>query len=226
MVEFGASSGTATLSDAYLGLTSELWGRLPLGKQVTLYDNSGIGRDYQFGFTSFYEQDNAGEQVIKYKVDKGNFYAGIAYLMNSESGQTDGSEGFDANIGARVANLNITVYYADMRDASNVDTNNVNVELRYQPDALELSVAYAITDSDAGDTDSVGLTAVYQLNNNASFAAGWAGIDSNTSPDLDNHFYANTAYTFNDYIEVYAEIGADDSDDSEVGYATGMIVAF
>lgn len=240
LVEFGASSGTSELSDAYVGVTSNKWGRLTVGKQTTLYDDSGIGNDYQFGFSNFYEQDASGAQVIKYKVDKGMYYGGIAYLMNSESGQTDGTEGFDGNIGVRVADFDLTVFYADMKTAADHDSTNVNVELRYQlNEKLQLSAAYARTDADLveadplgithaewGDTDIYGLTAVYQANSKLAFAAGWAYMDSEAAPDLENQYYVNTSYAFNDYIEVYAELGGNDGDDTELGYATGMIVAF
>jgi len=241
LVEFGASSGQSELSDAYVGVTSNKWGRLTVGKQTTLYDDSGIGNDYQFGFSNFYEQDASGGQVIKYKVDKGMFYGGIAYLMNSESGQEDGAEGFDGNIGVRVADFDLTVFYADMETVEDHDSNNVNIELRYQlNEKLQLAAAYAMTDADLvaadpanglthaewGDTDIFGLTAVYQANSKLAFAAGWAYMDSEADPDLENQYYVNTSYAFNNYIEVYAELGGNDGDNTELGYATGMKVAF
>ncbi len=227
LVEFGIASGTATLSNAWAGVGSQKFGTLTIGKQATLYDDSGIGGDYQFGFTSFYSQDNSGEQVIKYKLDKEAFYAGIALLVNSESGQADGTEGFDANVGVRAGDFEATVFYANMTDTTtDSDMSNVNLELRYQLDALAIAAAYAKAEVDASDTDTFGLTATYQLSSKTSIAAGWASIDSEANPDLKNHYYLNTSYAFNDYVGVYAELGANDTDNSELGYAAGMLVAF
>lgn len=227
LVEFGIADGTATLSNAWVGVASNQYGKLTVGKQATIYDDSGIGADYHFGFTSFYDQENSGEQVIKYQVDKGNFYGGVAYLMNSEAGQTDGAEGFDANVGVRVQNADLTVYFADIDDAANVNSSNVNIELRYQVDsALGLAAAYAMDDTGGSETDSFGLTAVYQVSSKTSIAAGWASIDSESNPDLSNQYYVNTSYSLNDYMSVYAELGGNDDDDTELGYAAGMIVEF
>jgi len=226
LVEFGVASGTAELSDAYVGVASNKFGTVTVGKQATIFDDSGIGGDYQFGWASFYEQDDSGDQVVKYQVDKGVFYAGVAYLMNSESGQYDGSHGVDAKLGARVAGFDFTLFYGDTTSADGDDSETINFEARYDFDALSLAAAVAQTEADTGDIDSFGFAAEYQLNNNVAFAAGWANVDSESDANTDNHYYVNTSYTFTDNISVYAEIGGNDGTDSEVGYAAGMAVAF
>jgi len=229
LVKFGAADGDATLSDAWVGASSQKLGTLTIGNQATIYDDAGIGADYQFGFTSFYSQENSGEQVIKYKLDKESFYVGLAYLVNDESGQTDGTKGFDGNIGVRAGDFEATVYFADMTDesgATDYDKSNVNLELRYQLDALALAAAYAVTDEDKGDVDTFGLAATYDVSEKVTVAGGWASIDSDMNTDLDNQFYLNTSYAFNDYFVAYAEVGANDADDSELGYALGITAEF
>lgn len=227
LVEFGTASGTATLANAWAGIGSAKLGILTIGKQATLYDDSGIGGDPLFGFSNFYSRDNVAEQVVKYKIDKEIFYAGAAYLINSESGQTDGTEGFDANIGVRAGDFEATVYYAAMTDATDFDTSNINLELHYQLNAIALAVAYAKTDSDEfGDTDTFALTAVYQLNNNTTIAAGWANIDSEPDSGLNNQYYINTSYALNNNVNIYAELGGNESDNHQLDYAVGVIVAF
>jgi len=234
-IGFTGAGGGADLDEAYVSLMTDEFGTLKVGKQYTFYDDSGIGNDYQFGFTAFYEQDVAGQQVVKYSIDKETFYGGIAYVMDTEAEDASvvNTNGFDAMVGLRAAGFDFTVYYADIENANSTagdDLSNINFEVRYAFEKLELSASYAISEHDDPtgnnvDTNFIGAAAVYDLDENIGFAGGIANID----PDADDSYlsgYVNTTYTFNDYVNVYAEVGYSDADDEGLGFATGMQVAF
>ena len=235
VVKLGVASGTATLSDAYIGITASEWGTLTAGKTVTMLDGAGIGGDKAFGLDSFYEQEVGGEQVIKFTLDKDAFYGGIAYLMSTEANTNTNEDAFDAQIGARFADFDVAAFYGHAEVTTvagdttpNVPTtgvDNVVINVKYQLDNLGLAASYGMVDLDDGaDTDSIAVTATYAMDN-TTFAAGVANIDTDGSDDV-TQYYVNAQYAFTGNVGVYAEIGGNDADDTELGYAAGMEVSF
>jgi predicted porin len=234
LVKFGAADGTATLSDAYIGVSSADWGTLTAGKTVTILDGAGIGSDYAFGLTSFYEQEVGGEQVVKYQLDKGAFYGGVAYLMSTEAGTNTNEDAYDANIGARFAGFDVAAFFGQYNATSGADKlpdtdthtiDNMVINVKYQLADLGLAASYGNIDDETedNDVDSIAFTATYQLDK-AKFAAGWANVDD--SVDDFNQYYVNASYAFTGNVNVYAEIGGSDEDDTETGYAMGMEINF
>jgi len=214
----------ATLDDAYVGFSSGKYGTLTAGKQVTIFDDAGIGGDYEFGFNDFYEQTTSSEQVIKYTIDKGNYYGGIAYVVNSE--EDDGLRAVDGKLGVRFSGVDLTVFYGESDQADGGDSKNLNLEARYTIDQLTLAAAYATIDMDgSADVESMGVAATYQVNSNVQIAAGYANIDTDGASDV-NQYYANASYAFSDNVNTYFEVGGNDDDNTELGYVAGMAISF
>jgi len=220
----GADNQTADLDDAYVGLSSVDYGTLTVGKQVTIYDDAGIGNDFAFGLQSFYEQEDNGEQVIKYTLDKGNVYGGIAYLLNQD-GQDDDFSVVDGKIGVRFGGADLTAFYG-IEDNDGVKSKSLNLEARYKFGGVTLAAAYGSIDSDTvGDADNYSLAGIYDLGA-YQFSAGWGISDADALDDKVNYYYVNTSYWFNHNAGVYAELGGNDDDDTELGYVVGMVVEF
>nr|QXF14425.1 porin-like protein H [uncultured bacterium] len=228
---FAADGGTASVDEAYVGVETK-WGTLTVGQQYTIFDDAGIGGDYQFGFSKFYEQDASGAQVVKYKLDTEQFYGGFAWLKDTEASPTATSvSGFDANIGMRVADFDFTLFYGDVDTAS-----AYNFEARWMLDKLTLAAAIASTDWDLdapagaddkwGTTSSYGITADYMLNEKVTLAAGLAGVDEDFDESLSVQYFLNASYALSPNVNTYVELGGNDADDSEFGYAAGMQVFF
>jgi len=214
----------ATLDEAYVGFASGKYGTITVGKQVTIFDDAGIGGDFQFGFNDFYEQTTSSEQVIKYTVDKGNYYGGIAYIVNQED--SDGQRTVDGKLGVRFSDVDLTVFYGKSDLEAGGDVENINFEARYTIDQLTLAAAYATTEMD-GDNDvkSLGLAATYQVNAQVQLAVGYANIDEDNEDDI-NQYYANASYAFGNNVTTYFEIGGNDDDNTELGYVAGMAISF
>lgn len=236
VVSFDASDddqnqSNAVLDDAYVGFSSAKYGTITVGQQVTIFDDAGIGSDFEFGLASFYEQNDNGEQVIKYTLDRGNYYGGIAYLLdNGES--DDGLDAIDGKIGVRFGGADLTAFFGQGELAGGGDVQNLNLEARYTFDAITVAAAYASVNSDAdnSDMDNIGLAATYQLDK-TQFAAGWSltevdsGSTTNNGDDY-NTYFVNVSYSFIENVTAYAEIGGDDQDDTELGYVAGMNITF
>jgi len=239
VLEFSAEGTTddgssdVVLDDAYVGFQSTKWGTVTVGQQVTIFDDAGIGSDYQFGLNDFYEQDVASTQVLKYTLDTGRFYGGVAYLLNTSEGD-DNYDAVDGKLGARFGGFDATVFYgeADLFDDDtneNVELTNLNFELRYSLGDIGLAAAYSTRDRETATSDvtteSYGLAATYQMGK-AQFATGWSLSDADDGSDDVNSYYVNASYAYTSSVNMYVEIGGSDEDDTELGYATGMQVTF
>ena len=213
-----------TMDDAYVGLSSAQWGTLTVGQQVTIADDQGIGNDYEFGIDNSSQSYTEGKQVVKYTLDKGNYYGGISYLVN-ETVLSDDVDSLDAKLGARFGGLDLTVYYGNA-DKGAYDSETVVLEARYAFEDLELAASASSTDKYSNTTDatSFGLAAVYTVDKMA-YSAAWSLVDEDTADKI-NKYFVNAAYSFNSNVTAYVELAGNDLDDSEIGYAAGMAVTF
>jgi len=232
VLEFTGEGDDVELDDAFVGFVSDKWGSLTVGQQVTIFDDAGIGSDYQFGFNDFFEQDVASTQVIKYTVDAGTFYGGIAYLLNNATGSDDNEHAIDGKVGMRFADFDFVVFYGDsdtVIDDEIVESTNLNFELYYTLGDIGLAAAYSTRDVETNGgsevtTDAYGLAATYQMGK-AQFAVGWALIDGEDQ-DTINDYYINASYAYTNSVNMYVEVGDSDDDNTEFGYVAGMQVTF
>lgn len=225
-VAFSGEGGTLDLDESFVGFATE-FGTITMGKQFSIYDDSGIGNDYEFGFGTFYEQADGGNQVLKYTFDSEMFYGGIAWVKNTETGtDQSGSRGFDGRIGMKVSDFDLVAYYANFESgATDVDHTNYNFEATWDISDFSLGLAYSMNETGDDDTSTVGVTGVYTMDK-WEFGAGFASIDADADPDLSYQYFINGAYAFTSNVNTYVEIGSNDSDDSEFGYAVGMQLTF
>jgi len=227
VVEMNGEDGEEiALDDAYVGLSSAQWGTVTAGQQLTISDDIGIGNDYEFGIDTSHNSITEGKQVVKYTLDKGNYYGGISYLVNTGTA-ADAQDSLDAKLGARLGGLDLTVFYTNT-DQGAYDSETVLLEARYAFEDLELAASVASTDNDSGadDATSFGLAAVYTVDKMA-YSAAWSLVDTdNSGVDDVNKYFVNAAYSFNSNVKAYVELAGNDIDDSEIGYAAGMAVTF
>ena len=222
---------SVTMDDAYVGLSSAQWGTVTAGQQVTIADDQGIGNDYEFGISNSSQSITDGKQVVKYTLDKGNYYGGISYLLNKASDDEDFNS-LDAKLGARFGGLDLTVYYgiADTQTgdtpAVGYESETVLLEARYAFTDLELAASIGATENDSGvnDATSYGLAAVYTIDKMA-YSAAWSLVDTDNADEF-NQYFVNAAYSFNSNVTAYVELAGNDEKDSEIGYAAGMAISF
>ncbi len=116
--------------DAYVSFITSDFGTVKIGKTATQLDDAGIGSDYLFGVQSFIDTaDFSGDEVIRYDIDKGQFYAGLAVLQDKQNDSKIGEDGnyFDLKLGARVADFDFSAFYgiAKLRGTTNEDEQAV-----------------------------------------------------------------------------------------------------
>jgi predicted porin len=215
--EFSGDGGAADLGDAYFGLYTGMV-TAKVGKTATILDDAGIGSDYQFGVKSFIDDvDFGGRETVKFQVDNGTVYGGIAYQGND--GKNTKNDLVDGNIGVRFSGLDLAVFYGTSDSA---DQDLMALEAKYAISSVNLELGYY-------DVDDVASTIAFAADytyNKAKFAAGVSSVDPEGAADDYVHYFVNAGYSVAPSTTVYAEVGASDVDNTDTGVAVGIKAEF
>ena len=247
-MEISAESGNAELGDTYVGVRHDQYGTLTIGNQPTIFDDAGISGDYEFGFDTYIDDvTDASTQVIKYKGEWDNVYAGVAYVLRADEDAAEfdkvtkkytaptsqaGSHTVDANVGVRIAGLDAAVYYSFGKTANKDEVKAYIVQAVYTFDSFDVGAFYAntstknnVTNVDTQDNDAYGLSTNYYMND-WNFGLGLGKVKNQIDSTDSKKYYANVGYAFTSNVLAYAEIGKTDKDDTELGYITGVKITF
>lgn len=191
-----------------------------VGKMPTILDDTGVVSDYKFGITSFLEDVGfEGDEVVKYQFDNDVVYGGLAVMQNESGNKSFGDETYvDMNIGVRTeVGLDLSAWYGTVDEL----------------DFLALEARYAATDSlnlGAGFYDVSDLASSYVLGadytvEKMTYAVGVSLTDREVGDD-EVHGFVNAGYAIAPATTLYAELGMNDLDNSELGYGVGMKLEF
>ncbi|MHA2939542.1 porin [Vibrio sp. RC27] len=220
------------VSDLYVYLVANDSSTLSIGDQSTVFDDAGIGSDYDFGFSSNIANGSiatGGDQVVKYSYDGGEtMYASVAYIL--QKGGVDDDYQVDGKIGLRSGDADFTLFGAQA-ETGDLSSNAYILEASYTRGDIELAATYGISTTEQAVGDDIdgtifGLAAVYDPGEFLAYSAGWALVDRDDLDDAINDVYVNATYYFTDNVSTYAEVGFTDQDDAETGYVVGMNVSF
>jgi predicted porin len=243
--EFSGDGGTADLGDAYFGFYTADMGELKIGKTATILDDAGVGSDYQFGIKKFIDNVGfGGSETVKYKIDTGMVYAGIAYQGNQgdnayssemvldtdptsttyntiiEKETNAGTELVDMNIGVRFAGLDLVAFYGH---AGSLEKDTWAVEARYGIDAVNLELGYYDVEKSAS---TIAFAVDYSVEA-WKFAAGISDTDYEEVGKKDlTAYFVNAGYSIAPSTTVYAEIGGVDTSGTDTAYAVGIKADF
>ncbi|UPQ87033.1 porin [Vibrio sinaloensis] len=106
----------AKVGDAYVAFYTNSYGSIKFGRTCGALDDAGVGSDYQFGITSFFNNDSSfcADEMVRYDFDNGSFYATVALAQDEKNVDRMGKDGHyvDGKLGYRVAGFDFTAYYA------------------------------------------------------------------------------------------------------------------
>ena len=241
--------GAAIMGDVYFAVYTANMGTLKVGDTCTFGDDLGMGSDYQFGLSEAISSSSAfcGDEVVKYSIDTGMFYGGVAYRDNQRDTNSttvtqvtnkiagiasptltpDGSTSamFDMNVGVRVAGFDLLAYYGDV---ARTDDDILALEAKYGMDAWNFELGFYTTDGKlstaGGDTFAGGVD--YTVNA-WKFAVGFADQDFNDATKEDfSEYFVNAGYKVAPGTTLYAEIADSDKKNTDTAYAAGVKVEF
>jgi predicted porin len=231
-----------SVGNVYFGFYHNEFGTLKVGKLDTQLDDAGIGSDYLFGVSSFFNDANfGGEEAVRYDLDKGAFYFGLGLIQDKHDAQKIGEDGqyFDVKVGARVADFDFTAFYGDAELKGKVDGTDYDsdesllaLEARFSGfENLNLELGYYNVENKqaAGtkkDTDTIALAADYTMGK-TTFAGGVASIDKSDAAEEDYvEWFLNAGYGIAPNTTVYVEIGDNDKANNDLGYGVGIKASF
>jgi predicted porin len=216
----GSSAGQA-FQTAFVGFTSEHFGTLTFGRQVTLLSEGMIKYDPNYMATAFgllgasntyagagSSEDNRLDQTVKYLLDVDQLvHVGGLYKFNGSNGA--GRTAVQADIGGGFAGLQVDGYYSKVR--SSISASALSVA-----QAGDLPAAYTLSNSLAAtvsDNTAYSLMALYKLSPVKLFA-GYENIKyvNPATPlsagflDIGGYvlaFVSNTAYDTPKIVQVY-----------------------
>lgn len=225
--EFSGEEGDAATGDVYVGFESATKGTVVIGKTTTVFDDLGIGNDYEFGLQGAADNMDAdGEEVIRYNYSGDALSFAIAYKMDPVGADDDAST-VDGMIGYAAGDFAGRLFVGS-NNSDTMEGTAYILEGDYTIDDLLLQATYGFSTQDTGtgdvDYSVVGLAASYSMDK-ASLNAGWSLFDQEDADEV-NNFFVNVDYAIAAQTTVYAEIGINDADDSETGYVVGMALEF
>lgn len=219
--EFSGDGGAADTGDMYVGFYMGEH-TVKVGKTATILDDTGITEDYNFGVTSFVEDNDlfSGDEVIKYQFDNGSVYGGVAAMQGKTTAKAfDKDEVYvDMNIGVRTdSGFDLSAWYGTVDEFK-----ALAIEAKYAAtESLNLGLGFYDV---ADEGSSIAAAADYTVDKMI-YAAGLSMTDYEGGDEVLSMF-VNAGYNIAPATVVYAELGMDDKDDSELGYAVGMKVEF
>ncbi|MDD9157494.1 porin [Aliivibrio sp. S4TY2] len=223
--------------DAYVALYSDTIGSIKVGRTCTVLDDAGIGSDYQFGIKTFFDGEDmyCVDEAVRWDIDKENFYAAaaIAQDKNGNTGLNNDSTYFDGKVGYRVADFDFTALVGlgevggDVVGSTKHDETLWSVQAAYNGvENLGLAAAYYSMDNESVVTSTIALAATYQLDVVA-LAAGFSNSSFDVSGEDDfSTWYVNAGYPIAPNTTAYAEVGGDNADNNQTGFAIGVKAAF
>ncbi|MEZ9143567.1 MULTISPECIES: porin [unclassified Vibrio] len=234
----GGSSTSADVGDVYVALYTQNYGSVKVGRTCGALDDAGVGSDYQFGVSSFFENGSefCQDEMIRYDIDTGTFYA-TASLAQDENDSTDalGKDGayYDLKLGGRVADFDFTAYYgyAELEKmAPGADDAIWALEARFSGvESLNLELGYYATTMDTGvvkvDADTIAFAADYTIDA-VTIGAGYSTSDSDNNDNDADNWFVNAGYGFAPNTTAYIEVGGTDQKNTDTGVAVGVKASF
>lgn len=232
--------------DAYVALYSNTIGSIKVGRTCTALDDAGIGSDYQFGITTWFNGSDmfCGDEVVRWDLDKENFYATVALAQDKNDSAPKGvgtdETYFDARVGYRVASFDFTVLGGSGDNDAKKTYTLLGAEARFNGvENLGLAAAFYTTDNDVVKANTVALSATYQLDVVAlATGVSFDSDDVDGSDDVTS-WYVNAGYPIAPNTTAYVEVGADNGktetkmsngvtsiEDNGTGVAIGVKASF
>ncbi len=227
--EIDGSDNNTVVDNAYIGAN---YGMLAFsgGRQANFADEFGTAVDHGIG-GNYKAREQSGavivdktNQVIKFTFDTGSIYGGLAHTGNSTGSESDADlQQIGAKLGYKVAGFDVAIYHVNA-EANDIDQTSQQIAASYSFDAFNFGAAVSTSEMESVEATSVALSAKYTIDK-TTFGAAWSTRDEDNTETV-SQWHANVAYSLSDNSTAYAEVGANDADNTDMGYAVGLKFAF
>ena len=215
------SEAVNMLDDAYVGL-GYMGATISLGDMVYASDDFGIGQDFELGVGGAGLGSTSGSDVIKATYSNDMFTAKASYDMEEDDDESSADLYGETTFGD-ITVAGVFQSYKSDGDADSVASFGVSGS--YSTDMFTVGAEF--TSTDETDAEAVGweVAGTYSATDAVTLGAG-VGQTIPDEGDSVTGYYANVKYAFASKAYTFVEIGGDDTDGSELGYAAGLAVKF
>ncbi|MFP4672721.1 MAG: porin [Desulfohalobiaceae bacterium] len=172
----------------------------------------------------------SGKETFKVNLDAGMFQAVGSYDLeeNSDSGDDNDSAG-ELYVTTDLQGLKlgaIAQTYKENEDADSVETYGARIG--YDFDVVYLAADYTTREGDDEhyqDVEHTNAVAVIPVQERTKLAVGYGHESPDEGEDV-NSWYANVNYSLSSNVKIFAEVGDNDKDNTDMGYLAGMQFKF
>ncbi|MFA0113715.1 porin [Vibrio sp. 10N.261.46.E11] len=209
--------------DTYVAAYNDTLGSIKFGRLCTAVDDLGIGKDEAYGISTLLDNatNECADEAVRYDYDNGALYATLGYVQDKVNGANNkeekgkDTEYFDARMGYRFADFDISAFVADFdTNVAKGDHQGYGAELVFSGiENVYLSTAYYGVNSDtANDDNSVIAFAAGYTMGLWGFNTGYSIGDHDDKVKEEDRWFVNSTYAIAPNTKVYAEVGGIDYD--------------
>jgi len=221
-------SGSGDVELAHVGVTAGALS-VSLGQHDWGNDDFGVEKALEFdGGTAF--PSTGGDDTIQFAYDGGSYSAVLAYdLDDGTLDETDpgvfvgDEEAIDFAITSSFGSVDVGFGYQSFEEDDGKDLDTFG--LYAAADVGPVNVGVDFSSNDAGDAINIAADYSFAKKNRAKVAAGVTLVEPDGGDDV-THWYLNGTYKLHKNVSLFGEIGDNDEDDSDLGFATGMTLKF
>lgn len=219
----GDGGANSTLDQAWVGLDFGDF-EIGLGKTDYATDNFSVEADYEMGPGDGFDQfQDAGDDLIFGNYKKGPFKLYFSTdIAEGDDGTVKDESSVDLVAQYKFSGLDFALAYQDYKADSNSESiDTIGARVKGKAGQFGYGLAYTTNDT----RDQIDASLKYKLGGGLDGATGVSQISPDQGDDL-VQYYSNIGYSFSKNTKVFAEIGGNDADNTEIGYLTGLRVRF
>jgi predicted porin len=224
-----AETSSILLEEGYVGLGYQNYSVL-IGKTDNAADSFGV-----YGGLESYNSDDAfdlvgvtgGDDLIMVKADFDMVSVIVDYELEADSedsGEADYNEVFNILVSANIAGIDAAVAYENI-DTDSDDVDIYGISLAYDAEVIWVGADYSVADSDGDKASEWNIVAEVPVTEATTIGAGYNYLDVDDEDEV-GAYYFNVQHMLHENVKVFAEIGDNDIDDSDMGYLAGLQVKF
>lgn len=212
----GDGSDDDIVDEAYIGLKTGSF-TTSLGRQYWGSDNFGVDKAIEMdGGNAF--PTTGGSDTIKFGFDVGRLNATLSHDLE----ESDDESATDLMLTTKIGIAEVGLAYQEYQESASADSiETTGVMASLDLGKTNFGIDYSTNDN--GDFTNAALA--FPVMHKTTGAVG-ATLESPDGSDDIVHWYANATHNLHKNVSVFAEIGDNDVDNTDLGYLAGMRVKF
>ena len=212
------------VGEAYLGLQAGPF-KASLGRQYWGSDDFGVEKAIELGGENAFP-DTGGAETVKLSYNASRFGVTLSHDLEDdgvdENGDPDDASATDLMLTTKLGRAEVGVVYQDYQENSATDSiDTLGVMASFNVGRANVGVDYSTNDDASFTNAALG----FPIRGAASGSIG-ATLEDQDGADEIVHWYANATKNLHKNVSVFAEIGDNDADNTDLGYVAGMQIKF